>query len=103
MSDFTAGRPKQLGQLIQSLVRRKGLTEESAGRELDDIWKKVAGQRIAANSYVRRLRAGVLEVSVSNGVILEELTCYLQHELLPKIQQSHPSPPVNSLKFIKVN
>ena len=57
---------------------------------------------MAAKSVVRKLRSGVLEVGVTNGAILEELTCYLQHELLPAIQQQHPEPPINSLKFVKV-
>jgi predicted nucleic acid-binding Zn ribbon protein len=103
MSDFAYGKPSKLGNLLQSLVRKRGLAEESTQKELDEIWKKTAGPRIGSKSFVRRLRAGVLEVGVTNGTILEELTCYLKHELLTAIQQLHPDPPINSLKFVKVN
>ena len=97
------GKPAQLGQVLKRLVRSKGLAEESAQKHLDEIWKSTAGERVASKSFVRRLRAGVLEIGVQNGTILEELTCYLQHDLLTTLQQRHPDPPINSLKFIKIN
>ena len=103
MNDASAGNPTQLGRLLKSIVRRKGIAEESAHQKLNDIWKKTAGDRVAARSHVRRLRAGILEISVTNGAILEELTCYLQHELLPLVQELHPNPEIKSLKFIKSN
>ena len=102
MNSSPFGKPARLGQLLQSLVRKKGLAEQSSGQELDRIWKSTAGERVAANSFVRRFRSGILEVGVTNGAILEELTCYLRHELLPAIQRQHPEPPIKSLKFVKV-
>ena len=97
------GKPAQLKHVLQRLVRSKGLAEESAQKHLDEIWKTTAGERVASKSFVRRLRAGVLEVGVRNGTILEELTCYLHHDLLVDLQKRHPDPPINSLKFIKIN
>lgn len=102
MDSSPFGRPTQLGHLLQNLVRRKGLTEESSGQELNRLWKTTAGERVAAKSFVRKFRSGILEVGVSNGAILEELNCYLKHELLPAMQQQHPEPPITSLKFVKV-
>ena len=96
------GKPARLGQLLQNLVRKKGIAEQSAGQELNRLWKSTAGERVAAKSFVRRFRSGILEVGVTNGAILEELNCYLKHDLLPAIQQQHPEPPITSLKFIKV-
>lgn len=103
MSEGSLGKPAQLGHLLQNLVRRKGIAEESARNELDNIWKTAAGDRIASRSHVRKLRGGILEIGVTNGAILEELTCYLQHELLRSVQELHSEPAVNSLKFVKVN
>jgi predicted nucleic acid-binding Zn ribbon protein len=102
MSHSPFQKPVQLSQLLQSLVRRKGLAEQSTGQELESLWKSTAGERVAAKSFVRRLKSGVLEVGVTNGAILEELTCYLKHELLPALQRQHPEPPIESLKFVKV-
>jgi len=96
------GKPTQLGLVLQRLVRKKGLAEQSSGQELNQLWKTTAGERIAAKSFVKRFRSGVLVVGVSNGAILEELNCYLKHDLLPAMQQQHPEPPILSLKFVKV-
>ncbi|MFY9252781.1 MAG: DUF721 domain-containing protein [Fuerstiella sp.] len=101
MDDMPFGRPVQLGQLLGNLVRKRGLAEQSSRSELEDIWRTSAGERVASKSYVKRLKSGVLEIGVTNGAILEELTCYLKHELLPAIQQKHPEPPITSLKFVK--
>ena len=101
MDDMPFGRPVQLGQLLGNLVRKRGLAEQSSRSELEDIWRTSAGERVASRSYVKRLKSGVLEIGVTNGAILEELTCYLKHELLPAIQQKHPEPPITSLKFVK--
>ncbi len=101
MNDLPFGTPIKLGQLLGNLIRKRGLAEKSSRQELDDVWRSTVGERIASKSYVRRLKSGVLEVGVSNGAILEELTCYLQHEFLPVIQQKHPEPKINSLKFVR--
>ena len=102
MTSSSFDKPKQLSHLLQNLVRKKGLAEQSSGDELERIWKSTAGDRVAAKSFVRRLKSGVLEIGVTNGTIMEELTCYLQHELLGQIQEQHPEPPITSLKFVKV-
>ena len=94
-------KPAQLGQLLQNIVRRKGLAEESSGDALSKLWKQTAGERISSKSHVRRLRNGVLEIGVTNGAILEELTSYLHHELLPVLQSQHPEPKIENLKFVK--
>ena len=103
MNEVPFGKPAQLGHVLKQLVRKKGLAEVSAREKLDNVWKSAAGQRISSRSYVRQLRAGVLEIAVTNGAILEELTCYLKHELLPAVQQLHPQPEIHTLKFVKVN
>lgn len=102
MNSTPFGKPTQLGQLLQRLVRKKGLAEESSGQELNQLWKTTVGERVAAKSFVRRFHSGVLEVGVNNGAILEELNCYLKHDLLPAMQEQHPEPPIASLKFVKV-
>ena len=103
MKDEPFGKPAQLGHVLQQLVRRKGLAEESAQQELNEVWKQAAGERVSARSHVKQLRSGVLEIGVTNGTILEELSSYLRHELLPAVQKLHPQPEIHSLKFTRVN
>lgn len=103
MDDESFGsKPAKLALVLQNLVRRKGLAEQSAEQELDRVWKTVAGKRAADSSYVRKLRGGVLEIGVTNRAILEELNSYLRQDLLLAMQQQYPDPPIVSLKFVKV-
>ncbi|MCA9048327.1 MAG: DUF721 domain-containing protein [Planctomycetaceae bacterium] len=102
MTDLPNGRPASLGQLLQTLVRRRGLAEVSAVDELDRLWKQVSGERVAAGTRVQRLRGGVLEIGVSNGTIHEELSSYLKHDLLQLLQQKYPERRIQSLRFVKV-
>ena len=94
-------KPTQLGQLLQNIVRRKGLAEQSSGDALAMLWKQTAGERISSKSHVRRLRNGVLEIAVTNGAILEELNSYLHHKLLISLQAQHAEPKIENLKFVK--
>lgn len=99
--DAFSGQPARLGNVLNKLVRQRGIAEQSSGNVLDSIWKEVAGERIAGKSFVRKLRNGVLEISVTNGAILEELSSYLKHDLLQEVSRKHPEPPITSLKFVK--
>lgn len=99
--DAFSGQPARLGNVLNKLVRQRGIAEQSYGNVLDSIWKEVAGERIAGKSFVRKLRNGVLEISVTNGAILEELSSYLKHDLLQEVSRKHPEPPITSLKFVK--
>ena len=95
-------RPAQLGHLLADIVRRRGVAEKTATRELNTLWSQVAGDRVARHSFVRKLRNGVLEIGVKNGTVLEELSSYLKHDLLQAIQNSHADRGIRSLKFVRV-
>lgn len=66
------------------------------------MWAEVAGPRISERSFVRRLQNGVLEIGVSNGAVLEELSSYLRHDLLHSITTSRADLRIQSLKFVRV-
>ncbi|MEP3479847.1 MAG: DUF721 domain-containing protein [Fuerstiella sp.] len=95
-------KPKMLGNLLNGLIRRKGIAEESSVGGLADTWKKCCDERVAAKSYVRRQKGDLLEIAVTNGAILEELTGFLKHDLLKQMQQAHPESDIKSLKFVRI-
>lgn len=95
-------KPKALGSLLNGLIRRKGIAEESSVGGLADTWKNCCDERVAAKSYVRRQKGDLLEIAVTNGAILEELTGFLKHDLLVQMQQAHPESDIKSLKFVRI-
>ena len=102
MSGSSYDRPASLGRLLDLVVRRRGIAEKSGQRDLNTIWVEVAGERIGERSCVRRLRNGVLEIGVSNGAVLEELSSYLKHDLLNALRTKHMDLRIQSLKFVRV-
>lgn len=102
MSDAPFDKPKALGSLLNGLIRRRGIAEESTVSGLADTWKNCCDERVAAKSYVRRQKGDILEIAVTNGAILEELTGFLKHDLLLQMQQAHPESNINSLKFVRI-
>ncbi|MEZ6123178.1 MAG: DUF721 domain-containing protein [Planctomycetaceae bacterium] len=102
MSESFFDKPAKLGSLLQSLVRRKGLAEQTSGQLLQQLWRDANEERVFSRSYVRRLKSGILEIAVTNDMILEELNGYLKHDLLTAMQQRHPDPEIRSLKFVRV-
>ena len=100
--EISFDRPQQLGHLVAGIIRRRGVAERSAAAELNDIWSRVAGERIARKSSVRRLRGGVLEIGVRNGAVLEELNSFLRHDLLRELRLLLPRHRIRSVKFIRV-
>ena len=102
MSGSSYDKPTSLGRLLDLVVRRRGIAEKSGQRDLNSIWVEVAGKRIGERSFVRRLRNGVLEIGVSNGAVLEELSSYLKHDLLTSIRAKHTDLRIQSLKFVRV-
>lgn len=102
MSDAPFDKPKALGSLLNGLIRRRGIAEESSVGGLASTWKSCCDKRVAAKSYVRKQKGDILEIAVTNGAILEELTGFLKHDLLLQMQQAHPESNINSLKFVRI-
>lgn len=102
MSHASFDKPKALGSLLNGLIRRRGIAEETTFGGLATTWKNCCDERVAAKSYVRKQKGDILEIAVTNGAILEELTGFLKHDLLRQIQQAHPESNINSLKFVRI-
>lgn len=87
--------------MLNRVVRQRGLAERSSHQALQDLWKSSVEARVAEKSFVRKFRAGVLEIGVTNGAILEELNSYLKHDVLETLRQKHPEPEIEIVKFVK--
>ena len=99
--DDLTHRPSQLGHLLSGLIRRKGLSETSATANLDATWKRTVGDEFGRHTKVRKVKAGVLEVVVTNSAVLEQLRGFLHHTLLAEIQSSLPESNIKSILYIR--
>ena len=87
--------------MLTRLIRRKGLVETSAADQLNAVWNQIVGAEIGRRSSARKLRAGVLEVVVTNNVALEQLRGYLNQSILEKLQSAMPESNIRSIRYIR--
>lgn len=97
--DQATADPTSLGNILGQLFQLRGYGRKRADRQLQQVWSEVAGTEIAARSKAQAIKSGVLQVCVTNGVVLNELVGYLKHEILEKLRTNHASLRIRDIKF----
>jgi hypothetical protein len=93
------GAPQPLGDVLSRLMALRGYGRVRTRRQLADVWRAAAGEKIAARTTVMGLRHGVLQIGVSNAALLGELTSFHRHSLLESLQKSNGDYAIRDLKF----
>jgi len=87
--DFSKKRngPKKLGDLLPDLLADYGLPSVTAREELELAWTAAAGDLVASRTKVGSLRRGVLEIFVSDPILLQELEGFEKQRLLGDLKE----------------
>lgn len=93
------GGPKKLGDLLPSLMTDYGLPSVTAREELELAWTAAAGDLVASRSKVGSLRRGVLEIFVSDPILLQELEGFEKARLLADLKERVYHNRVDGLRF----
>ena len=101
MSDEALSSPSSLKNALTRLIRRRGLANRSAAETLNAEWNRIVGQKIGQRSTARRIKAGVLEVVVTNSAAMEELRGYLHESVLQQMQASLPESSIRSIRYVR--
>ena len=91
--------PRSLGEAISELIRARGLARRNSDRQLSELWKQAAGDRIAAVTRVEGLKRGVLQISVSNAAMLNELVSFHRQNLLKQLKSLDEKQRIQNIKF----
>lgn len=91
--------PESLGKALAELVALRGLARPRGTQQLAEIWKTVAGPRIAAATRVIGIRRGVLHVGVASSPLLSELASFHKESLLAAFERDHADLKIRDLKF----
>lgn len=91
--------PGSLGEAISELIRVRGLARKNSNRQLEQVWKEIAGERIASATHVLGLKRGVLEIAVENAAMLNELVSFHRHRLLKELQGFDQRTRVRDVRF----
>jgi predicted nucleic acid-binding Zn ribbon protein len=91
--------PEGLAEILSRLFTARGWGRRQGRLHLEKAWEEVAGEELAAQTRVGALRRGVLEVTVANAVLLQELTHFHKRRLLEQLRLKLPSTPITDLRF----
>ena len=98
-TDRGDGRPQPLGDVLSRLIALRGYGRVRGQRQLADVWREAAGEKIAANTKVMGLKNGVLQIGVSNAALLSELASFHRHSLLDALRSSGRDLVIRDVKF----
>jgi predicted nucleic acid-binding Zn ribbon protein len=91
--------PELLGEIVSRLFVARGWGRRQARLRLEQAWAEAVGPQGAKYTRVAGLRRGVLEVTVGNAVLLQELAHYRKRLLLEQLRRRLPGTTVTDLRF----
>jgi predicted nucleic acid-binding Zn ribbon protein len=93
-----ARRPKKIADVLAQLITARGYGRIQADADFSAAWQAAAGEALAPYTCPGRLRRGVLEITVSNSTIIQELTFRKQH-ILAELREQIPDARIRDLRF----
>jgi predicted nucleic acid-binding Zn ribbon protein len=91
--------PENLGEILSRLFTARGWGRRQDRLHLERAWAEVAGAEVAEKTRVGALRRGVLEVTVGNAVLLQELAHFHRRRLLEGLRRHLPGTTLTDLRF----
>lgn len=91
--------PETLAEILGRLFTARGWGRRQGRLHLEKAWEDAAGPEIASRTRVQGMRRGVLEVTVGNAVLLQELTSFHKRGLLEKVRAKLTTVVVTDIKF----
>ena len=90
--------PKQIGNVIDELIVRRGYGRFQAHAQLQDVWTKTVGNALDRFSELGTLRRGSLDVIVANSAVMQEFT-FEKQRILETLDRELPDLGVLDLRF----
>lgn len=95
-----SGYERKVGDLVQRVLRRAGLPEQTSHEQMAAQWESLVGPFLAAQSRPTALRRGVLEVSVTQSAVRYELERQWKRKVLTRLQETFGRDRVKDVRFI---
>src|SRR6476619_2294027 len=94
-----AGGPEPLKNVLAQLFTTRGWGAAQSRLHLEMAWRGIAGDEVARHTRLGALRRGVLEILVSESVLLHELSQFRKRALLHAMQERVGATRVLELRF----
>lgn len=91
--------PVRLSEAISEFIAKRGIAARRSTDQLTEVWEKVSGERIAANTRYLYLRDQVIHIGVFNSALLTELVSFHSGALLTKLKAECPDLEISRIRF----
>jgi predicted nucleic acid-binding Zn ribbon protein len=95
---YHARKPKTIGNVLAQLITARGYGRIQADANFAGAWQTAVGPALAKYTLPGRLRRGVLEITVTNSMTVQELT-FQKQQVLAKLQSQLPDARIRDLRF----
>jgi predicted nucleic acid-binding Zn ribbon protein len=96
---MTEKGPERLGEILGRLFTARGWGRKQERLHFERAWAEAVGPQGAKLTRVGSLRRGVLEVTVGNAVLMQELASFHKRRLLEQLRQRLPGAPIHDIRF----
>jgi predicted nucleic acid-binding Zn ribbon protein len=95
----TNGLPmKKMADVLSELLTRKGYARVRATASYAEAWAEAAGEMVARYTRVGAVRRGVLEVTVANSTLVQELT-FQKRTILDALNRLLPDERIADVRY----
>jgi predicted nucleic acid-binding Zn ribbon protein len=95
---YHARRPKKIADVVAQLITARGYGRLQAMADIESAWQSAAGEALARFTRAGRLQRGVLEITVSNSTMIQELG-FQKQQILASLQAKLPDAKIRGLRF----
>ncbi len=94
-----ADEPQALGDVLSQLFTLRGYGRVQTNRQLQDIWRQIAGESLAGRTKAQGIKNGVLQIAVNNSSTLQELESFHKFSLCQRLASEHSDLSITDIKF----
>lgn len=94
----TRVRHRHVKELLSRITASRGLAQQQTNHQLHQAWSSAVGPAIDKLTQVSNVRRGVLQVTVSNSIVAQELG-FQKQSLVNRLQNELPDAGIRDLRF----
>jgi len=94
-----ADEPQALGDVLSQLFTLRGYGRTQTNRQLQEVWREVAGDSLSRQTKAQGIKNGVLQIAVNNSATLQELESFHKFSLCERLASEHSDLSITDIKF----
>ena len=90
--------PKRMADILSRLIAKKGYGQIQSSAAFQDAWKQAVGDLLAGQSHPGNVRRGILDVTVRNSAVAQELQ-FNKHQIITKLKEFQVDSRIRDIRF----